>query len=46
MTTRPMRRVDIWLFGAGNFPIAKISLPEALVTDLESHVPSLLQTTA
>jgi hypothetical protein len=33
-----IRRVDVWVLGEGNFPIAKISLPEALVADL----PALL----
>jgi hypothetical protein len=37
-TTGRIRRVDVWLLGDGNFPIAKISLPEALVADL----PTLL----
>jgi hypothetical protein len=29
------RRVDVWLLGNGNFPIAKICLPEALSS--QSH---------
>ncbi len=29
-----IRRVDIWLVGDRNYPVAKVSLPESLVADL------------
>lgn len=37
-SSREIRRVDIWIVGDRNFPLAKISLPESLVANL----PTLL----